>query len=169
MGEDSRVPPLSRRVPGATDRDRPRPAARSVPRKLPESLLRRMQAAIDAAAAERTADPEQAASAEPGAILSRRVPDANGIAAMDAATQPIPITSGSALSGILSTTVVISAQPEPEVAGPDLAGPDLAEPELAEPEFVAGPRLAAGPDLAGPELAGPEFDAGPRLAAGPDL
>jgi len=94
---------------------------------------------------------------------------------MDAATQPIPITSGSALSGMLSAAVEISAQPEPEVAGPDLAGPELAGPDLAEPD-LAGPGLAAGPEpevaepeVAEPEVAGPEFEAGPRLAAGPDL
>ena len=94
---------------------------------------------------------------------------------MDAATQPIPITFGSALSGMLSAAVEISAQPEPELAGPELAGPDLAEPGLAGPGLaepdLAGPGLAAGPEpeVAEPEVAGPEFEAGPRLAAGPDL
>ena len=65
MGEDGRVPPLARRVPGATDKDRPRPAARSAPPKLPEPVLLRMQAAIEAAKAERTAGQEEQAVAEP--------------------------------------------------------------------------------------------------------
>ncbi len=73
---------------------------------------------------------------------------------MDAATQPIPITSGSALSGMLSAAVEISAQPEPEVAGPDLAEPELAGPDLAEPD-LAGPGLAAGPEPEVPLGSGP--------------
>ncbi len=46
MGEDSRVPPLSRRVPGATAHSRP--AGRVTPPKLPESLLRSVRAALEA-------------------------------------------------------------------------------------------------------------------------
>src|ERR1022692_2819955 len=46
MGEDSKVPPLSRRVPGATAHSRP--AGRVAPPKLPESLLRNLRAALDA-------------------------------------------------------------------------------------------------------------------------
>ena len=46
MGEDSRVPPLSRRVPGATAHSRP--AGRVTPPSLPESLLRSVRAALEA-------------------------------------------------------------------------------------------------------------------------
>jgi hypothetical protein len=47
MGEESRVPALSRRVPGATAW--PTPVTRAKPPALPESLLQRMRAASDAA------------------------------------------------------------------------------------------------------------------------
>src|ERR1022692_1738136 len=145
MGEDSRIPPLSRRVPGATDRDRAKPIPRALPRKLPEALLQRMQAAVDAAQ-EQAALQEQAAalpwraprSALPASFLAR-------ISAPEAVTQPIPVISGSVSRGILSpATEEISAQPEPEVVEPQ---PEAAQPEPApEPEpKVAEPERAVEP------------------------
>jgi hypothetical protein len=50
MGEDDRVPPLSRRVPG--NADWPSPPPRAEPPELPEQLLARMRAAVQAAHAE---------------------------------------------------------------------------------------------------------------------
>ena len=171
MGEDSRVPPLSRRVPGATDSDRPKPVPRVPPRKLPEALLRRMQAAIDAAP-ERASAQEQAACPERPAALPRRPPGASGgpkpsaqvarqvlsaslaarISEPEDLTQPIPIVSGSASSDILSPAVEeISAQLE-------LA----AEPELAvaaEPAVEAEPEPAVQPELAKDTPADHERDA----------
>ena len=81
MGEDCRVPPLSRRVPGAADG--PSPPPRVVPPALPETLLQRMRAAVDAAHAQaaqleqdEARQREQAASAGSSPTLPRRVPDA---------------------------------------------------------------------------------------------
>ncbi len=143
MGDDSPVPPLAHRVPGATDRDRPRSALRGVPPKLPESLLLRMQAVIDAAAAERAAGEEQASAPEPKTALPRRVPGANGAPGPSArvqqpgssvplalglgtdATQPIPVISRPPSSDLLSPPGEIRPQPEP-----------AAEPET-EPEPAA--------------------------------
>src|ERR1700685_1029373 len=160
MGEDSRLPPLSRRVPGATDSDRPTPVPRVTPRKLPASLLQRMQAAVDAAPEralrqDQAACPERppasptgdeqrsAAKSAPPASLSAR------IAGQDAITQPIPVISGSASSDTFSPEVdEIGGQPEPEVA--------------LEPEPRAGPEPAADPEpepRAGPE---PEADLEPE-------
>ena len=169
MGEDSRVPPLSRRVPGATDRDRPEPARRITQRRLPEALLLRMQAAI-AAAPEQAAGQEQAERAERPAALSRRVPDASegqrlsasslaGIFGLDAETQPIPIVLGRASRGILSPVEEIGAQPEPAAEPqpePPAAPEPPVEPEHAEPEPAAQPEpepLAESEPAAQPEPA----------------
>src|ERR1019366_3731147 len=79
MGEDCRVPPLSRRVPGAADG--PSPPPRVVPPALPETLLQRMRAAVDAAHAQaaqleqdEARQREQAASAGSSPTLPRRLP-----------------------------------------------------------------------------------------------
>jgi len=158
MGEDGRVPPLSRRVPGATDRDRPNPAPRVTPRKLPESLLQRMQAAIDAA-------PERAARLAPSASL--RAP----ISGPEDVTQPIPVISGSVSRAILSPAAgQISAQPEPAVDfEPEYQPQPAAEPEpgpAAEPE----PELAVAPEpepAAEPEPE-PEPESEPELVVAPE-
>jgi hypothetical protein len=171
MGEDSRGPPLSRRVPGETDKDRPKPVARITPRALPEALLRRMQAAVDAAP-ERAAAQQQAARPERPAALPRRAPGASGgpkppahvarpmlsaswaarIAEPEAMTQPIPIISGSASSDMLSPAVEeVSAQPalavQPVVAEPE---PVAVQPE---PAVVAEPELTVEPVAVQPEPA----------------
>jgi hypothetical protein len=171
MGEDSRGPPLSRRVPGETDKDRPKTVARITPRALPEALLRRMQAAVDAAP-ERAAAQQQAARPERPAALPRRAPGASGgpkppahvarpmlsaswaarIAEPEAMTQPIPIISGSASSDMLSPAVEeVSAQPalavQPVVAEPE---PVAVQPETA---VVAEPELTVQPVTVQPETA----------------
>ena len=162
MGEDRRVPPLSRRVPGATDRDRATPVPRVTSRRLPESLLQRMQAAIDAAP-ERAAWQEQAARPERPAALPPEVQGASddqrppvrpassasslaGTSAPEAETQPIPIISVSASRNMLSPAVEeVSAQPEPAWE-PELEPAAEPEPEpAAEPEPVAEPEPAAEP------------------------
>src|ERR1019366_8499909 len=81
MEEDGRVPPLTRRVPGAAVGPSPvSPAGRPA---LPESLLQRMQAAVDAAHAQEAAQihehPGRQEQAEPPvtrAPLPQRVPGA---------------------------------------------------------------------------------------------
>jgi hypothetical protein len=195
MGEDRRVPPLSRRVPGATDRDRPTPAPRVTSRRLPESLLQRMQAAIDAAP-ERAAGQEQAAYPEQPAALPRQVQGASddqrsparpassaswlaGISAPESDTQPIPIISVSASRGILSPAVEeVSAQPEPAwepepepAAEPEPEPEPASEPEPAaepEPETAAEPETAWEPEpepAAEPE---PAWELEPEPAAEPE-
>jgi len=138
-----------------------------VPPKLPESLLLRMQAVIDAAAAERAAGEEQASAPEPKTALPRRVPGANGAPGPSArvqqpgssvplalglgtdATQPIPVISRPPSSDLLSPPGEIRPQPEP-----------AAEPET-EPEPAAEPESAAEP-AAEPE---PETEPEPEPAA----
>ena len=63
MGEDSKVPPLSRRVPGATAHSRP--AGRVAPPKLPESLLRSVRAALEAEPKPTTDQPNGASPNRP--------------------------------------------------------------------------------------------------------
>src|SRR5450755_1017309 len=69
MGEDSKVPPLSRRVPGATAHSRP--AGRAAPPKLPESLLRNLRAALDAEPKQVT-DQANGAPAQPSPTPANR-------------------------------------------------------------------------------------------------
>jgi hypothetical protein len=180
MGEDSRVPPLSRRVPGATDSDRSTPVPRVTPRKLSASLLQRMQAAVDAAP-ERTLGQQQAACPErPPASPAGDDPRSSAksapstswptpIAGQDAVTQPIPIISGSASSDTLSPAVdEISAQPEPEPEPePEVELPPEVAPEPEpEPEVASAP--AAEVDLEPEPRAGPEPAADPKPVAMPD-
>ena len=73
MAEDSHVPPLSRRVPGAVGGPAP-PASIARP-VLSEPLLRLMRAAVDAAHAQEAAQPDGAA--QPDAVTQQ-----------DAVTQP---------------------------------------------------------------------------------
>ena len=73
MAEDSRDPPLPRRMPG----DRRRPGTGPpAPLVLPESVIQRIRAALDSEGDEASLQ-EHAASAEQSAALPRRVPGAN--------------------------------------------------------------------------------------------
>jgi hypothetical protein len=185
MGEDSRDPPLSRRVPGATRPDGPK----SVSRRLPDSLLERMRAAVDAAP-ERAARQENAACQERPAAPLRRVsgvsddrrPPAGpvrsasslaGDPAEDDDTQPIPVISGSASGDILSPPAGdISAQPDPVPEPEPEPAVDL-EPEPSfEPGHVGEPEPAAEPAAAEPEPAlaaelEPEYGFEADFAPGP--
>jgi hypothetical protein len=87
MGEDSRVPPLSRRVPGAAGG--PRPAARIVPPVLPESLLLAARAALSAEPAqEEEQDPAEPAKAPQGQAAQTVDQAAQAKAARRGAAQP---------------------------------------------------------------------------------
>src|SRR5450432_51802 len=114
MGEDGRVPPLSRRVPGATDRERRKPVPRVPPRRLPDSLLQRMQAAIDASP-DRAAAQVQAACPELPAALPRRGPGASD----DRKPQARP-----APSAFLQARI-----PSPEAETPEAETPEAETPE----------------------------------------
>lgn len=62
MGEDSSGPPLSRRVPGATNR--PQPRMRVAPPVLPDALLERLRAEADAGATDTATPPRPGSSTE---------------------------------------------------------------------------------------------------------
>ena len=70
MADDSSVPPLSRRVPGATNR--PKPKMRIAPPVLPEELVGRLRPK-QAATAETTAAPARRISGEAPAKPERQV------------------------------------------------------------------------------------------------
>ena len=119
MGEEGSVPPLPRRVPGATNGSWP--ATRPAPGVLPESVLQRVRAAM-AANLEQATNEEQLASSEHPASPSQQVTDADdgpGPPAQvsravlpaswlehtpdpQADTMPIPTISGSAGSDVES-------------------------------------------------------------------
>lgn len=98
MADDSSVPPLSRRVPGATNR--PKPKMRIAPPVLPEELVGRLRPK-QAATAETTAAPARRISGEARADEAPLeapaawyvVPDspASPVADSNDTTQPIPV------------------------------------------------------------------------------
>src|SRR5260221_3579360 len=69
MADDSSAPPLTRRIPGAA---RGGPGSSSARPVLPDALLQRMQAAVDAARARQSERPDQAAFAKTGGAASQR-------------------------------------------------------------------------------------------------
>src|SRR5258708_11198550 len=69
MGDDRSAPPLTRRIPGAARRGPGSSSARPV---LPDALLQRMQAAVDAARARESERTDQAAFAKTGGAASQR-------------------------------------------------------------------------------------------------
>lgn len=172
MGEDSRDRPLSRRVPGATRQDGPK----SVSRRLPDSLLERMRAAVEAAP-ERAARQEDAACPERPVAPLRRVPGVSDdrrppaplasllarAPALDDDTQPIPVISGSAGGDIMSPAAEeISARPEPVLEPEPEPAADL-EPEPGfEPEHVEEPEPAAEPEAVGEPEPAPAADLKPE-------
>ncbi len=159
MAEDSRVPPLPRRVPGETQATGTGPPA---PLLLPESVIRRIRAALDgggaqappqdhAAPAERPGQDHTAQAKQPGS-LPRRVPGAGHgreppvpirrpvlppslprPQAVEALTEPLPAIPASKASGVTAQDGIqpdIAAQPGPAAAAP--AGHKLA-PDLRAP------------------------------------
>ncbi len=104
MADDRlKSPPLTRRIPGAA-RSGPRSAMRPV---LPEALLKRMQAAVDAARASRDRELLQ-----PGRTVRGPV--------------PVPHAAPSAFGEI--------SRPGPaRIAAPETAAPETVQPETAEP------------------------------------
>src|SRR5258708_31488142 len=104
MADDRlKSPPLTRRIPGAA-RSGPRSAMRAV---LPEALLKRMQAAVDAARASRDRELLQ-----PGRTVRGPV--------------PVPHAAPSAFGEI--------SRPGPaRIAAPETAAPETVQPETAEP------------------------------------
>ena len=127
MGEDSRVPPLSRRVPGATAHFRP--AGPVEPPKLPESLLRSVRAALEAepeaetdqetAAPERTSPKADDPSPAGSASLPQRMPGTtSGPKPPTRAVRPTPPTSlrGHPSEPESVTTIEDATQPIPAIS-----------------------------------------------------
>jgi len=137
LGEDSRTPPLSRRVPGATNR--PKPQLRTAPPVLPDDLIERLRAQAKArseAPAERVKPdpPEQTAPLPPMPQRVRKadesrhraparggaVPDSSGSHGLDPreTTEPIPVISGPAEGA--------AAPPSRDVTSADQVRPAIA-------------------------------------------
>jgi len=116
LADDSLKPPLTRRVPGAA-RSGPRSMTRPI---LPEALLKRMQAAVDAARA--TRDREQA---QPGRAVRG----------------PMPVTQveRGVFSEISRPAPAGTATPQPaasEAVTPEAVTPEAVTPEAVTPEAV---------------------------------
>jgi hypothetical protein len=152
VGEDSRVPPLSRRVPGATG---PKPSARISPPVLSESVVKRVRAALDAEGEQTASSGLPASSPQvPG-----DEPPASSPQAPRTATRfrPSARRLAASLLGTLSDPEE-STQPIPAILEP--ASSDMASPAADEvsvqPDAPAHPNGAAPPDApAKPEQAAP--------------
>src|ERR1019366_8316223 len=143
MEENGRVPPLTRRVPRAAVR--PSPVSAAGRPALPESLLQRMQAAVDAAHAQEAAQihehPGRQEQAEPPvtrASLPQRVPGA-----ADSPKRPVLPASRPAFGpDAEDDTAPIQAISAPVISEP--ASPAVSEP-LVEPERAGMPARSPKP------------------------
>jgi hypothetical protein len=143
MADDSQAPPLTRRVPGAA-RGGPTSLARPV---LPEALLKRMQAAVDAARAGQARQADQAAFTKAGGVatvveasprpaaskIRRRGPR---VAAVAALAVIIVAAAAFVLSSRLSARTTHSPQSHkpqtqpPQAQNPPSQGPRAQPPQL---------------------------------------
>jgi hypothetical protein len=152
LGDERSKPPLERRVPGAT---RAAPASTSRP-ELPEALLQRMQAVVNAAHAravheeeerrEQESQPDQAAPPEAPTSLPRRVP---GTAAGPKPPNGVPWTKLPAvprayLSGEDSESDTDPFLPRVTASG--AVASQAASKLSAQPNHTAQPDSAAKPD-----------------------
>jgi hypothetical protein len=171
MAEDGRVPPLSRRIPGAAGG--PRPAAKVVLPVLPESLLLAARAALSAEADEEEAQqagtanaktapaaPHQDPPARPPAGPARPQAPDRAAAEADAATQPIPAIMAEAfLNRPAEPSPAKPAQPKPAQPKPAQSKPaqsktaQPAPPELGQSPVGAPPAPVGAPPA--PVAAGP--------------
>ena len=148
VADDSLKAPLARRVPGAA-RSGPRSTTRPV---LPDALLRRMQAAVDAART--TCDREHV---QPGRTVDRTADRAVAWANDNPApvkqtarsgfgeiSRPAPVTMPDAAARALA--------PTPEIAGPGL--PVQIWPPVEPSPALTGP-AATGPPVTSPAATGP--------------
>ena len=120
MGEDSRVPPPSPRVPAAADGREA--AALVIPPVLPESLLQRLHAATDAADAVTTPIPAISGSAD-GDIAS---PAAGGTGARpDQAAQAAADHGPAAAMRVTAQRRPGQRRPGPQATGPEVPGPKV--------------------------------------------
>jgi hypothetical protein len=135
MGDEGRTPPLERRVPGAA-RAGPSPAARASRPELPEALLQRMQAVVNAARAQAATEavehgPEQSAPRQ----------------------QPSPPDVDQANSGSWSNTDGdFDTSPMPRLTASGTVAKDEATPAVnkigVSPGAPAKPDIAVKPDRA---------------------
>ncbi len=161
MADDSSSPPLSRRVPGATNR--PKPQMRVAPPVLPDDLIDRLRPKDDGTAEATTELPrrqrnkkppeakrQEAAAGEQSALDAPEtwyvVPDSPSAPIADGndTTQPLPVISGSAPPPAQARTEVKPASREER----------LARRERSQPAGFSQPRgFAQAADLA--QLVGP--------------
>ncbi len=157
MADDSSAPPLSRRVPGATNR--PKPEMRVAPPVLPDDLIDRLRpkdADVAEAPAEQTkrrrnkkpSEPKRQAAAvgeepaeeAPGAWYV--VPDspASPIADGNDTTQPLPVISGTAPPAVQAGTDVKPASREQRLARRERTQPGASAPIGTASRFCPGRR-----------------------------
>ena len=154
MAEDSRDPPLPRRVPGDRRKPGTGPAA---PLVLPESVIQRIRAALDAVGDEASPQ-EDAARTEQPASLPERVPGANNGPAPpeemarpqvpasllrsqpdEASTDEFPAVPAYTSSGVAGEIGV-----QPDITGPPAAAPPPAASTSSQPTPVQRPAAPSG-------------------------
>jgi hypothetical protein len=194
MGDDSRTPPLSRRVPGAARGGPPRSARRV----LPDAVLDRMQAAIDAAHAQAPGHldaepvteplPRILAASAQAAQLRRQQADLYN-ADLEPPTEPLPrlTVSGAVYTDETSPAdngISVRSDPDPiAVVRPDPEPDAVVRPELvAEPDHTVQSKTLVAPEptvqpetvmaldpVMQPDLVmQPERGADPELGSEPD-
>src|SRR6266702_2467728 len=150
MGDEGRTPPpLARRVPGAA-RAGPSSAARAARPELPEALLQRMQAVVNAARTQAAAEqePGQAAMPQPQPApqgVNRADPAAEPWSDADADfdTAPLPrLTASGAVARDVAPTVNKVNVPPDAPAKPDFA---VKPGSGARPDFALKPDHSARP------------------------
>jgi hypothetical protein len=158
MADDSLKPPLTRRVPGAA-RCGPRSTTRPV---LPDALLKRMQAAVDAARANRDkgqVQPGMAGIAGTAPRVTRR-----------AATPLLPVQSAppSARTSPPVTTPQVTTPPvtTPPVTTPPVTTPPVTTPPVTTPPVTTPPVTSRPVPIPPPRRSAPRRPGrrGPRVA-----
>ncbi len=136
MGEDSRVPPLSRRVPGATNR--PKPQLRTAPPVLPDDLIERLRARAKTRSEERAEQvqpepPEQTAPLPPLPQRVRKTNEPRPPASARGQVQPEPPQQ----------TAPLPPLPQ-RVRKTNEPGPPASATGQVQPESAGSPGLASG-------------------------
>jgi hypothetical protein len=168
VADDSLKAPLARRVPGAA-RSGPRSTTRPV---LPDALLRRMQAAVDAARTTRDREHVQ-----PGRTVDRTADRAVAWANDNPApvkqtarsgfgeiSRPAPVTMPDAAARALAPTPEIAGpglpvqiwppvEPSPALTGPPVTSPPVTSPPVTSPAATGPP--VTSPPVTSPAATGP--------------
>jgi hypothetical protein len=134
MPKDSHVPPLTRRVPGATNW--PTPVTRATPPALPESVLQRMRVVTEAETAGAEAETAGAEAETAGAEAETAGAEAE---TADAVTAPIPVVSGPASSNLASPAIDKTTAPSRTDKPNRTARPKPDRPARPKPDRTAKP------------------------------